>query len=1533
MFPQITRLAIRQHLAETGAGAEIVLSLTDDRPTLRPASRVTIADLELSVRSNNCLKAASIETLDELLVWKPAQLMELPNFGRKCLNEITNVVQQLGYSSLGGEVVPRNLPLPGNCAPLACLLDVRDLVPKGSLPELFAAHGWYSLSDLTVHSVNSLVGLAGVPTEERLQLERALSALSIEVPLDLPAWFLHNTDVLRKAFHADLEQLKCLLSDGKSEISSLPAPPLSGSLNEELSKLIPKSYDDRNRRIVSDLLGLGGKDPLTLDEVAKAQTPCLTRERVRQVAKPITNALKKRGHKLPCLLKAVATLKLHAPCSLMQAEQALLDEKIVDAPITVAAILRLARRSHIGHELFLERGTLLTTDMAGLVNAVMSAAGRLSSHWGVVDWREIEPLVPEAIVSAVKAQLHELVWLDGEQRYFVLPRWENSLANRLARILAVTPRLKLADAYQGAFRDVRMEKERLPETLFAAFCGVWPWCTVEGDEISAREGLPPSEVSGDDLLVLLLREIGYPVRRRELTKRAVEQGLSLETVVSALSYSNVIASANGYFAVIGDPRLEEFGKGVASVPPQVLELATEPEDGGLVPDASVGGFVGPLMLAVQERVTTLGLTPPWSASELRLSHRDRDLLLAWGRSAQWDFRADFQNFETKSSEKVRERTALGLVFLLFASEAVRRFGGSGSIWPAIEEALGETQQRLFLHSAGVPRLALREAVEAACRTFGLRHGFEDVSQQVWVRTVEMQTGLQCSQLPGLAAMLAEPAYLQPAAIHLLLDQGGPNSSASFRASWNLLKDVSQGTVSERDGLERFGADAWLSPFPAEQLLAQCLIARHWRTYDAAEPETIAKEEAYQYFLEPVLRWASDDAYLEYDLNKLAPPWHESATLIFFCDDPFRKERVPIENDRWQLPGGPLRVPLANRAEAGFRFKLLQGKEEVFAGWMYAGLPREAPFTFFRATGATVRSADDVPQSEEVVLLHSADVQVKGLNASPIFRAVLCGTYRLTRLPAGAVTRVQLVDPDGQTLWSLPTAEEIVVGKPEPVFAIRAGRWGTVVDATLPDLSFTAERLKLNSGQVVPIVRGNGYAVIQMSPGVTRAQVAQLQGSAGGHRRSTRVKLRHLGSDFGAALEADGNWQPLDGSTTLDAATLRTQRMLAKVKGPLGTDQDVCWMEGNRTLAGLRNQGMSLIGVHGLGESLNVVRGTYNSSQTEIPVASAVTDGGFWRSVQREADESWSAHLPFEGPLEDGHALWMWTEGSPLPRELPREQMLKTGFSLRWRCVASTPVLGWAFSFDGARVGSVIQPERLGVVIQRLSDVQWIETAIWLRWWHAPVLHREMRNAMADRVREHPVETLKAWLLPAPVSSGLIFDELREEAWAAAAREFLWGWRPNPNQAVELVKASGIWTGDIERDSQQPPSLEAVGLLARTSPVLLADATTQALPTMYSYPKPQLAVLLGRVLEAINPNAAEKGFRLELSCERYAKGESRLDGRFILTSLIGAARAIVRGDSQDTHNLRIAFHQAGLRELISTALLRDAFDRWQGGTED
>ncbi len=124
--------------------------------------------------------------------------------------------------------------------------------------------------------------------------------------------------------------------------------------------------------------------------------------------------------------------------------------------------------------------------------------------------------------------------------------------------------------------------------------------------------------------------------------------------------------------------------------------------------------------------------------------------------------------------------------------------------------------------------------------------------------------------------------------------------------------------------------------------------------------------------------------------------------------------------------------------------------------------------------------------------------------------------------------------------------------------------------TLPELPFVAEHLRLNSGEVLQISHSNGRASLSESPGLGRAQMGRLSGTSSTCTHTARVKLHQLGTDFGAALEMNGCWQPLDGSATLDAAMLRTHRLLAKVKDQLSTDKDLCWMEGSRTLAGLRN---------------------------------------------------------------------------------------------------------------------------------------------------------------------------------------------------------------------------------------------------------------------------------------------------------------------------------------------------------------------------
>jgi DNA-directed RNA polymerase subunit alpha len=55
-------------------------------------------ELELSVRSYNCLKNANIQTIGDLVQKTEAEMLRTKNFGRKSLNEIKEILQNLGLS-------------------------------------------------------------------------------------------------------------------------------------------------------------------------------------------------------------------------------------------------------------------------------------------------------------------------------------------------------------------------------------------------------------------------------------------------------------------------------------------------------------------------------------------------------------------------------------------------------------------------------------------------------------------------------------------------------------------------------------------------------------------------------------------------------------------------------------------------------------------------------------------------------------------------------------------------------------------------------------------------------------------------------------------------------------------------------------------------------------------------------------------------------------------------------------------------------------------------------------------------------------------------------------------------------------------------------------------------------------------------------------------------------------------------------------------------------------------------------------------
>lgn len=67
----------------------------DDTPKINPNFLRKVEELELSVRSANCLKNDNIVYIGDLVQKTEAEMLRTPNFGRKSLNEIKEVLSQM----------------------------------------------------------------------------------------------------------------------------------------------------------------------------------------------------------------------------------------------------------------------------------------------------------------------------------------------------------------------------------------------------------------------------------------------------------------------------------------------------------------------------------------------------------------------------------------------------------------------------------------------------------------------------------------------------------------------------------------------------------------------------------------------------------------------------------------------------------------------------------------------------------------------------------------------------------------------------------------------------------------------------------------------------------------------------------------------------------------------------------------------------------------------------------------------------------------------------------------------------------------------------------------------------------------------------------------------------------------------------------------------------------------------------------------------------------------------------------------------
>ncbi|OGF51251.1 MAG: DNA-directed RNA polymerase subunit alpha [Candidatus Firestonebacteria bacterium RIFOXYA2_FULL_40_8] len=117
---------MKDHLAVfIGNEDELVMedesSVDKNNAQMEEMLKKSVDELELSVRSANCLKIAGIKSIDELVKKSENEMLKYRNFGKKSLKEISDILKSMGLAfnmDLDSPDIPEDCELPEDVTPI-----------------------------------------------------------------------------------------------------------------------------------------------------------------------------------------------------------------------------------------------------------------------------------------------------------------------------------------------------------------------------------------------------------------------------------------------------------------------------------------------------------------------------------------------------------------------------------------------------------------------------------------------------------------------------------------------------------------------------------------------------------------------------------------------------------------------------------------------------------------------------------------------------------------------------------------------------------------------------------------------------------------------------------------------------------------------------------------------------------------------------------------------------------------------------------------------------------------------------------------------------------------------------------------------------------------------------------------------------------------------------------------------------------------------------------------------------------------------
>lgn len=526
---------------------------------------IRISDVDLSVRTSNCLYNMGLVTLGDLAEMSEDELLRQPNFGKKCLTEVRNLSSSTAGFALGDKLTVEEATLDFSLIsePLLSKLlrQVQTLDLNTKARNAIGNFGIVTVGELAQMTKQQLRRMPSVGNSTINNFEVVLSELGLSLGTTIMNWPERDEirDILESRTQSKIDQTS--RSVGKFDF-----------LEDELCAAVRMTIDDRGYAIVMRRTGWDGGSTLTLEElgndpVVSGRRHSITRERVRQIEVTALNKVQKKAWSMPLLERAVSLIEENAPLAAASVQGVLERHQLSRRGLEFEALAAAMKTfqvewsligSSVGQELF-----LFPPNKAGTMEAVWTSMVMEADRRDFVSVEKFEDIsqrsidfVPDLVELGV-SRVSALDWLDRHRRIFWsrdrASRGRNNVVNVCRKILTVAPNIPFQRLATAVERTRTITDCPSSDTLMGIIRGI--------DDVDIHDGVvsrgssfaPAGLNNSDKLMINAAKDTGTVTTFSKLREALVRLGVSTGYAQILIVKSPLwITSSRGNYRFIAD---------------------------------------------------------------------------------------------------------------------------------------------------------------------------------------------------------------------------------------------------------------------------------------------------------------------------------------------------------------------------------------------------------------------------------------------------------------------------------------------------------------------------------------------------------------------------------------------------------------------------------------------------------------------------------------------------------------------------------------------------------------------------------------------------------------------------------------------------------------------------------------------------------------------------------------------------------------------------------------------------------------------